>query len=159
MISHNFQVRWFHEIFPWFHEIFSLNSRNFHLFQDIHGIWFYEQANCQKLFATISQIIDRLRKGDFTKFFTISRNFCKLFFIFLQDIMVKRKLLVVDLVPKSKLGLKTTDRLWLIYLVMLETKGKSENFIPRDRKNIFFLISEKRHQSKLRPVPQGVKNF
>ena len=38
-------------------------SRNFHLFQDIHGIWFYEQANCQKLFATISQIIDRLRNG------------------------------------------------------------------------------------------------
>jgi len=31
--------------------------------KDIHGIWFYEQANCQKLFATISQIIDRLRKG------------------------------------------------------------------------------------------------
>merc|ERR1712020_359588 len=31
---------------------------------DIHGIWFYEQANCKKLFNTISQVIDRIKKGN-----------------------------------------------------------------------------------------------
>ena len=32
-------------------------------FQEIHGIWFYEEANCQKLFEIINRVINKLRNG------------------------------------------------------------------------------------------------
>jgi len=31
--------------------------------QDIHGIWFYEEGNCKKLFQIIDQVIEKLKTG------------------------------------------------------------------------------------------------
>ena len=30
-------------------------------FQEIHGIWFYESDNCQKLFVMMNSVIDKLK--------------------------------------------------------------------------------------------------
>ena len=38
-------------------------AKEYLITQEILGIWFYEQANCNKLFTTITQIIERLKSS------------------------------------------------------------------------------------------------
>ena len=36
---------------------------DFYFSQEIHGIWFYEETNCQKLFQMMNQVINKLKNS------------------------------------------------------------------------------------------------